>query len=273
MAICDPFETPEQLDAPPPATRARPEIDTEYEVSAWSALSNGILRADYRFTGTSCDPEWDGHTAWLYLAQDPPQVDALRAQVPRPSADPRLLCARFVAEAREQIHTLRRTLWSTDRLFAAGGPEPIIVRGGDGGDIVFVELYPGKGARVLLVARFDDEHDLGFDCAPDDLLCTGCASIARAFGAPEPSGASVVYFVQAATGGPIKIGTSANVAARVAALQTASPTRLRVLATAPGGVALERALHVAFAAERLEGEWFSATPALLALVRELGGTR
>jgi hypothetical protein len=54
---------------------------------------------------------------------------------------------------------------------------------------------------------------------------------------------SQVYLIGALDSSIAKIGISRNVNARLATLQTGSPTQLRVLATAPGGAPLEHALH------------------------------
>lgn len=78
---------------------------------------------------------------------------------------------------------------------------------------------------------------------------------------------SRVYFAQA--GDRIKIGWSRNVATRIATLQTANADPLHLLATVPGARSLERQLHERFAAARLSGEWFEATPDLLAYIGSL----
>jgi hypothetical protein len=67
---------------------------------------------------------------------------------------------------------------------------------------------------------------------------------------------SIVYFIQATRGGPVKIGTSDDVSKRLSQLQSGSPYPLRVVAALDGGSALERELHSLFAAHRLSGEWF-----------------
>ena len=74
---------------------------------------------------------------------------------------------------------------------------------------------------------------------------------------------SVVYFIQAALGGPIKIGTTNNLAERFESLQTASPFPLRVLAVTRGDRSGEQELHGRFATVRLHGEWFRAVPELV----------
>lgn len=79
-----------------------------------------------------------------------------------------------------------------------------------------------------------------------------------------------VYFVQAAGGGPIKIGHAANVAARVDRLQTGSPAPLRILAIIFGaGAATETALHQRFAHLRSHGEWFHPTVELTDFIATL----
>ena len=66
-----------------------------------------------------------------------------------------------------------------------------------------------------------------------------------------------VYFVQSGESGPIKIGVAVDVAARIAVLQTATPTPLELLGVVPrGGRELERLLHKELAEDRLTGEWF-----------------
>lgn len=66
-----------------------------------------------------------------------------------------------------------------------------------------------------------------------------------------------VYAIQAGAGGPIKIGIAADPNKRLQNLQTASYTKLQLIAAFEGGRREERALHERFAAHRLEGEWFS----------------
>ncbi len=80
---------------------------------------------------------------------------------------------------------------------------------------------------------------------------------------------SFVYFLQAVIGGPIKIGSSVNVEARVVAMQTGCPFELRVLATMPGGLLEERAMHSRFCALRGAGEWFRPGPELIEVIRAI----
>jgi len=71
----------------------------------------------------------------------------------------------------------------------------------------------------------------------------------------------VTYFLQRGEGGPIKIGITSNLAARVRSLSTGSAEPLRVLATLPGDH--EEALHLKLASHRKCGEWFGPSPAVL----------
>jgi hypothetical protein len=68
--------------------------------------------------------------------------------------------------------------------------------------------------------------------------------------------AARVYFVEAGPGGPIKIGTSLDVASRLRDLQATCPETLRLIVAIPGGHEDEHRLHCRFADERLHHEWF-----------------
>lgn len=65
-----------------------------------------------------------------------------------------------------------------------------------------------------------------------------------------------VYFIRC--GEFVKIGYAADVAARLATLQTGTPHELEIMHVTPGGVAEEGRLHALFAEERVRpgGEWF-----------------
>jgi hypothetical protein len=79
-----------------------------------------------------------------------------------------------------------------------------------------------------------------------------------------------VYFIQAGDG-PIKIGVATNPKRRLAVLQTANPHPLKLLATKAGGAWREIEYHSRFAAHRLQGEWFSPHPDILAEIAEPTG--
>lgn len=73
---------------------------------------------------------------------------------------------------------------------------------------------------------------------------------------------SVVYFIECAETGLVKIGTAHCVAARLASLQTGSAADLRLLGTSPGGLSAERELHRRFVGQRVRGEWFKLNASL-----------
>ena len=70
----------------------------------------------------------------------------------------------------------------------------------------------------------------------------------------------------------VKIGFTANdPIARLAGLQTGSPMPLKLWAFVGGDLALEAALHSAFAPLNSHGEWFYAEGALRDLMCRMGG--
>jgi len=85
----------------------------------------------------------------------------------------------------------------------------------------------------------------------------------RAFGVHK------VYFVQESGMHAIKIGTAKNVDRRVKAMVVGTPHLLSVLAIIEGNREVESALHKRFAHARIRGEWFRATPDLLAFIDDL----
>lgn len=66
----------------------------------------------------------------------------------------------------------------------------------------------------------------------------------------------VVYAIGSAHHAMVKIGTTVNLSARLAAHQTSSPFPLVVLWTHQGGAQLERRLHSRLRSYRVHGEWF-----------------
>jgi hypothetical protein len=79
-----------------------------------------------------------------------------------------------------------------------------------------------------------------------------------------------VYFIQAVTGGPIKIGWSLRPVDRVRDLQGAHPHELTIVTMFRGSVAMERRLHRKFADFRLLGEWFEDCPEIQAEINARG---
>jgi hypothetical protein len=85
-------------------------------------------------------------------------------------------------------------------------------------------------------------------------------------------------YVAAARGGCFKIGFSCNTQRRLAELRCQTKLPLRLLLAVPIRAGnsrwVERRVHERFAAERVDGEWFSPSPRLRAFIREcraLGG--
>jgi hypothetical protein len=79
----------------------------------------------------------------------------------------------------------------------------------------------------------------------------------------------VIYFIQRASGGDIKIGITNDLQERLSSLQTAHSEPLVCLATMNGGAYEEGALHERFKEHRLAGEWFRPHWDILALVAML----
>lgn len=74
--------------------------------------------------------------------------------------------------------------------------------------------------------------------------------------AATPTASTRVYLIQCTVTGLIKIGTARNVKQRLRALQTGSPTPLKVLCHTLGSKRDEYLLHDWFAQDRQAGEWF-----------------
>lgn len=65
-----------------------------------------------------------------------------------------------------------------------------------------------------------------------------------------------IYVIGSAGSSLVKIGRTANIANRLAALQRMSPVQLTVMWTHTGGHELETYLHRCFRSRRCHGEWF-----------------
>jgi hypothetical protein len=79
-----------------------------------------------------------------------------------------------------------------------------------------------------------------------------------------------VYFLQSADG-PVKIGRSKTPQGRARALQTGNPHQLTMLGSVVAFLGFETALHRAHAADRIQGEWFRPSPAVLETIDRLTG--
>lgn len=67
----------------------------------------------------------------------------------------------------------------------------------------------------------------------------------------------------------MKIGTSSDPSHRIATLQTANSTPLRVMSMFNGGEELEKLLHKKFSSLRVHGEWFHLAPEHLLEAKEV----
>lgn len=68
-----------------------------------------------------------------------------------------------------------------------------------------------------------------------------------------------VYFIEAPSAGVVKIGFSEHPRRRMESIASMSPLPLRMVATMPGTMADEQALHRRFEHIRSHGEWFYFT--------------
>jgi hypothetical protein len=84
--------------------------------------------------------------------------------------------------------------------------------------------------------------------------------------AEEEAGPSFVYFARRDTDDAIKIGFSRDVRRRMRSIRALLKVRVVALAYMPGTMMDEREFHRRFAVHRLDGEWFSPAPEILALV-------
>jgi len=90
----------------------------------------------------------------------------------------------------------------------------------------------------------------------------------------EGEGEKMIYFIQYGTDGPVKIGTvcgcnAKSVSHRLASLQGATPTKLRILGFCPGGGKEEILLHKEMRPFRVSGEWFALRKELVDLIKKL----
>lgn len=81
------------------------------------------------------------------------------------------------------------------------------------------------------------------------------------------------YAIRSVAGGPIKLGRATNVESRLASIQIGHPERLELVVAVRERDVTESQMHQAFAAERIRGEWFSPSPRLLSLLREVSAYR
>ena len=76
------------------------------------------------------------------------------------------------------------------------------------------------------------------------------------------------YFIYNEEAGTVKIGRGVDPIRRLANLQTGSTSKLKLLAVINEDC--EAILHRRFAHLRTTGEWFEASPSLMAFIRDIG---
>ena len=79
----------------------------------------------------------------------------------------------------------------------------------------------------------------------------------------------IIYFLHAPQARTIKIWFTTMLSDRLAKLRNGSPEHLELLKTIKGSVAIEQTLFIMWSKHRLHGEWFRATPDLLAYITDL----
>ena len=78
-----------------------------------------------------------------------------------------------------------------------------------------------------------------------------------------------VYFVGQAEAGPVKIGFTTELPNRLRGLQNSCPVPIKLLAAVHGDRARELEYHRQFKADRLHGEWFTRSEAIIAELVEI----
>lgn len=79
---------------------------------------------------------------------------------------------------------------------------------------------------------------------------------------------STIYFIQAGSDGPVKVGCSMRPDVRLSELQAGSAEELRLVGQIEGGLEKERWLHGVLRKWHLRGEWFRGDAELLALLKQ-----
>ena len=83
---------------------------------------------------------------------------------------------------------------------------------------------------------------------------------------PDLTRQPVVYFVRSGT--LIKIGTTVCLPGRIDSLATHGPEQPEILLVVPGDHTQERQVHALFASDRVRGEWFRPSAALLEFIAD-----
>lgn len=119
------------------------------------------------------------------------------------------------------------------------------------------KCIPRSDSRVSIIQEFDRSYRV----IKLRRVCDAC-------GFSEVAD-KVTYFVQAATGGPVKIGRTTKLKQRFADLKAGSPTDLQIVLVLFGD--FENEWHRRFSSARMHGEWFRPDEDLLDAIRESGG--
>jgi hypothetical protein len=81
-----------------------------------------------------------------------------------------------------------------------------------------------------------------------------------------------IYFVATEDRSMVKIGSSYQIAKRLAGLQAWMPVKLVLIAVADGTIDDERALHTTFFPHHSHGEWFKGHPDIYAVADAINAT-
>jgi len=90
--------------------------------------------------------------------------------------------------------------------------------------------------------------------------------VSRRLGSAEYENCCRIYFIEAVGMGLIKIGYTIDPAKRFMTMLTMSPAPLSLLGSISGGPQKETEIHAQLEPHRLHGEWFKATPEVMAIV-------
>lgn len=103
---------------------------------------------------------------------------------------------------------------------------------------------------------------------------------AEAFAAEVSGGRAVVdanrerrtlYAIQCGVDGPVKIGITGKLGARMSQLQSASHERLLLVGVGEGDARDEADLHKALGDERIRGEWYRCSPRVIEAIEHIRG--
>lgn len=79
----------------------------------------------------------------------------------------------------------------------------------------------------------------------------------------------MIYFIQQNKNGPVKIGYTENLRARISGIQVSNPCTLTLLGTVSGSKHIERQIHQHLRYYHVGGEWFRASSFVLEYIFSL----